>query len=534
MSIEHIYVENEIKSFVYRIFGLFDKHVAVEEILQYLVDDPLEMDFPGAPIRSAQEFRNWYANVAQNCQWNVHNIEKIDVTLGGHGRYEVAVSLRWQALSRGKDQVDVFRVQQEWGLVEGNSGPKIARYIVKEFTPLPTPRFFAGLGPGAAAANPEPPDPRSPACHGLYDLNDAVARNDLIAAERLLKQGWDANRRDAVGFTPLMVAAGLGYVQMCERLLTAGADPTMVDRTMGATALHKAAQSGVVDIARLLVSRGAFIDAQAPTLGNTPLIDAVWHKRPAMVAYLLQQGARWEIENRGGSTAESFTEALNARPAEAAQIKALLEDRRKRDEAAADSQRLMAAIAERKKGTPIDIGEIRRLIESGAPIDDKAPLSIKYEQAPSSIKNEQWRRIAGYTPLLAACLGDTTGEVVRALLKAGANPRLVDDMIRATPGHKAGYQGQAAAAKALVEDGRFEIDAQGPYNGYTALHDAIWHGHIEAARVYIDAGARLDLRTHTGHTPLELAIDYDYRQIADLIREKLATATGMDNTIMQS
>ena len=99
MSIEHIYVENEIRSFVYRIFGLFDKHVPVEEILQYLVDDPLEMEFPGAPIRSAQEFRHWYANVELACEWNVHNIEKIDVTLGGHGRYEVAVSLRWQALS---------------------------------------------------------------------------------------------------------------------------------------------------------------------------------------------------------------------------------------------------------------------------------------------------------------------------------------------------------------------------------------------------------------------------------------------------
>jgi ankyrin repeat protein len=106
-----------------------------------------------------------------------------------------------------------------------------------------------------------------------------------------------------------MIAAGLGYVQMTELLLTARADPTMVDTRMGATALHKAAQSGVVDVARLLVQHRAFMDAQAPTLGNTPLIDAVWHKHPAMVRYLLDQGARLEIQNRSGRTARNFADA---------------------------------------------------------------------------------------------------------------------------------------------------------------------------------------------------------------------------------
>jgi ankyrin repeat protein len=55
-----------------------------------------------------------------------------------------------------------------------------------------------------------------------------------------------------------------------------------------------------------------------------------------------------------------------------------------------------------------------------------------------------------------------------------------------------------------------EIDAQGPYNGFTPLHDAVWHGHLVAARALVDAGARLNLKTHAGLTPRGLAVLYGY------------------------
>ncbi len=39
-------------------------------------------------------------------------------------------------------------------------------------------------------------------------------------------------------------------------------------------------------------------------------------------------------------------------------------------------------------------------------------------------------------------------------------------------------------------------------NGYTPLHDALWNGNVEVAKVYINAGAKVDLEAHTGITPL--------------------------------
>ncbi|MEQ8224763.1 MAG: ankyrin repeat domain-containing protein, partial [Candidatus Eremiobacterota bacterium] len=60
-------------------------------------------------------------------------------------------------------------------------------------------------------------------------LTDAAEANDLIKAEKLLKEGADVNEKSPSGYTPLMIASGLGNSQMVELLLTAGADVTILD-----------------------------------------------------------------------------------------------------------------------------------------------------------------------------------------------------------------------------------------------------------------------------------------------------------------
>jgi ankyrin repeat protein len=62
-------------------------------------------------------------------------------------------------------------------------------------------------------------------------------------------------------------------------------------------------------------------------------------------------------------------------------------------------------------------------------------------------------------------------------------------------------------------------DAQGPYNGYTPLMDAVWHGHFDAARVLVETGADLSLRGHDGRTALDLAREFGYGRLEELLRQ---------------
>lgn len=333
-------------------------------------------------------------------------------------------------------------------------------------------------------------------------LDAAIRAGDLAAAIDLLRSGADANRRGPEGLTPLMIACGLGQSQMVDLLLTAGADVLAVEPRMGATALHKGAQSGNADVIGLLLDHGAFIDQQSPVLGNTPLMDAVLHKHGEAVRLLLDRGARTTIRNHWQQTALDLAQqdGLDA-------IARLIEARDEADAERIRAQPLMAAI---KAG---DIGEVRRLVAAGAPVNERAPIVGTLDD--------------DYTPLGAAAR-EGRADVVRVLLDAGdagADPRRVIGLMKGTSVHEASYFGHADVVRALTEKRERtgapapELDAQGPYNGLTALHDAVWHGHLEAARALIDAGARLDLTTHAGLTPRDLALLYGYDDLARLLAQ---------------
>jgi len=77
----------------------------------------------------------------------------------------------------------------------------------------------------------------------------------------------------------------------------------------------------------------------------------------------------------------------------------------------------------------------------------------------------------------------------------------------------------------MVEQPGIDLDVQGPINGYTPLHDALWHGFVECAEVLVNAGASLTLLGHDGKTPLDVAVEVSGADssIAKLIRSKMPT-----------
>ena len=101
----------------------------------------------------------------------------------------------------------------------------------------------------------------------------------------------------------------------------------------------------------------------------------------------------------------------------------------------------------------------------------------------------------GHTPLYCVanqCASETGPEVVRALVRAGADPNACGGVTRAT-----------------------------------ALHMAARRGHVEIARTLLDCGAALELRDSKGDTPLQRAVNCRKQGVVQLLIERGADQTSM-------
>jgi ankyrin repeat protein len=108
------------------------------------------------------------------------------------------------------------------------------------------------------------------------------------------------------GNTALMMAAFKKNRPAVEALIAKGA---AVNRP-GWTPLHYAAASGDVDIAQLLLARGARVDAVSPAASGkyTPLMMAAREGHEDCALFLLGQGADPQLKNGEGLTAAQIAQ----------------------------------------------------------------------------------------------------------------------------------------------------------------------------------------------------------------------------------
>jgi ankyrin repeat protein len=145
-------------------------------------------------------------------------------------------------------------------------------------------------------------DPNSRDEKGQVALYVALRTPSLAAADALLAHPQlDLNATNAAGETPLMMAALRGHLVWAHKLIGRGARV----HQEGWAPLHYAATGPEPEFVRLLLDKGAPVDARSPN-GSTPLMLAARYGSEASVDLLLARGADPKLRNQRDLTAADF------------------------------------------------------------------------------------------------------------------------------------------------------------------------------------------------------------------------------------
>ncbi|XP_041671229.1 ankyrin-3-like isoform X5 [Cheilinus undulatus] len=312
----------------------------------------------------------------------------------------------------------------------------------------------------------------------LPALHIAARKDDTKAAALLLQNDHNAdveskmmvNRTTESGFTPLHIAAHYGNINVATLLLNRGAAVDFKARN-DITPLHVASKRGNSNMVRLLLERGAKIDARTKD-GLTPLHCGARSGHEQVVEMLLDRGAPILSKTKNGlSPLHMATQGdhLNC-------VQLLLHHEVPVDDVTNDYLTALHVAAH------CGHYKVAKVI-----VDKKA--------------NPNAKALNGFTPLHIACKKNRV-KVMELLLKHGASIQAVTES-GLTPIHVAAFMGHDNIVHQLIHHGASPNTSN--VRGETALHMAARAGQSNVVRYLIQNGARVDATAKDDQTPLHIS-----------------------------
>lgn len=391
----------------------------------------------------------------------------------------------------------------------------------------------------------------------MTPLHVAAQGDGLEKVKLLLKYKANVNADPGDGVTPLFCAALNGTAEMCDFLLSEGArldfysacvlgkkaeveamlkaTPTLAttkDKRLKREPVFYAAMGGREEIARLLIEKGADVNARGPefsegnfivylgssawakNIGETPLHTASKRGFVEFVRILLDKGAKTTAKDNNGDTPLHVA----AKKGERKVVKLLLD--RNADVNATS----------RYGGTPLSVAaysdiELVRLLLKARP--SKRTLNGALAVA-AAYHDEQQGEIAkllmengAEADLNTAC---TLGLVKRAEALLKANPSLANSSSDQNPPlYEAAGNGHVELVDLLIKKGARIRGSE----GYRPLFAAVERGHLPVVKQLVAAGADIEARDYRG-SPLFFAAENNHVAVADYLLNQKAKLMSVD------
>ena len=136
---------------------------------------------------------------------------------------------------------------------------------------------------------------------GVTALYCASEKDQKDVVWLLLKRGADVNKATADYFTPLNKAASASHHKVCRMLLNKGADPNLVAKD-GWGALHWSIKFGRIHTVKNLLAKGADVNQARTTDNVTPLLLAAEGGHDKIAKMLVAKGANINARRTDGTT----------------------------------------------------------------------------------------------------------------------------------------------------------------------------------------------------------------------------------------